>query len=169
MARKRMLPGGLTMHDMKALRRAFDYNSIALRKVAKSGKHTPKEERRRTPRYSYKAEGEGTLVFREDGLPRDILPNFPVIALSLSRSGVGLLANYEFKEGDIIDLVFRAPSNVEGQALGPVEGPTPSPAEGAAPSAAEAATAKRLRIRVTRVRRAGLKAFEIGAEFATTQ
>jgi len=125
------------MHDMKALQRALDYAALGLRHATRPKKWTKALERRRAMRYRLQSEGTGTLVYREEGLPLNIAPDFPIIAVNLSRTGVAFLANYEFKTGDIIELTL------------------PSPGE----------KPKRLKAKVVRSRRAGLRAHEVGAEF----
>jgi hypothetical protein len=126
------------MHNVEALRRALDYSSLATPRKTRPKKWAKELERRRAPRYPYRVEGSGTVVERQGGLPLDIPPEFPVIALTLSRTGAGFLANYDFKLGDILELVLPAAHK----------------------------KTKSLRLKVVRKRRAGLQVFEIGGEFA---
>ena len=127
------------MHDITALRRAMEFHTVALKQETKPRKWAKARERRRAPRHDYVAEGTGTLVQREGEMPLDIAPNFPVVALTLSRTGTCFLANYEFLVGDVVELTYPAPKS------------DPKP----------------LRARVVRCQRAGLRAYEIGAEFAS--
>jgi len=127
------------MDDITALRRVLEYSASTDNKKGQDG--WPRElERRQEPRYNYKAEGTGTLTHRDEGMPIAVTPGFPVIALSLSRSGTSFLANHEFKAGDIVAL--ELPAAAGGK--------------------------KMLNVRVVRSRRVGLNACEIGAEFAET-
>ena len=128
------------MDDIKALRRVLEYSADNDDKKEQGSSWPEELERRQEPRYNYKAEGVGTLTHRDEGVPISVTPGFPVIALSLSRSGTSFLANYEFKAGDVIDLVLPA---ADGES-------------------------KTLCARVVRSQRVGLNACEIGAEFADT-
>jgi len=127
------------MDDIKALRRVLEY-ATGNEDKKEEGSWPRELERRQERRYDYKAEGVGTLTHRDEGIPLSVTPGFPVIALSLSRSGASFLANYEFKAGDVIELVLPA---ADGES-------------------------KALCARVVRSRRVGLNACEIGAEFTET-
>jgi hypothetical protein len=129
------------VHDIKALRRALDYSAQTLETRSKPKKQMKEPERRRAPRFEYQAEGLGNLTQRGEGLPLDIPPGFPVIALSLSQTGASFLSNYEFKSGDIVELGFPSPGG----------------------------KVKRLTLKIVRSRRAGLGAFDTGGEFADGQ
>ena len=125
------------MHDLKALRRVRDYASAKELLHDKSGQWPAEIERRGAPRFDYHAEGCGTLLARGSGLPPAVEPDFPVIALTLSRGGTGFLCNYDLQPGDLVELSVPA---ADGQM-------------------------RTLMARVVRSRRAGLNAYEIGAEF----
>ena len=92
---------------------------------------------RRGRRVQYGAEGTGTLSQREGGLPTDIGPGFPVIALDLSRSGTSFLCNYGLETNDVVLLEMPSRDGLQ----------------------------KQLHARVVHCKRTGLNAFQIGAEF----
>jgi hypothetical protein len=125
------------MHDIKALRRVLEYNAEAAVETTTSEQWPEELERRRWQRLSYRAEGTGTLVKREGGVPVTLKPGFPIIAQDLSRGGTSFLANYDLQLNDVVEL--QVP-NADG-------------------------SNRQLSIRVTRNRRVGLGAYEIGGEF----
>jgi PilZ domain len=127
------------MRDMNALRRVRDYAAEKLTLRDNSTQWPSGIDRRESPRLQYVAEGTATLVNCIADPPKDIEPDFPIITLSLSRGGTGILANYEFQPGDEIELSL--PTSEGG--------------------------AKRLRVKVARCKRAGMSVYEIGCEFTT--
>jgi len=127
----------MAMHDLRALRRVLEYMSQADAPTPQEEGWPDEQERRKGRRVQYGAEGTGTLTQREGGLPVEVGPAFPVIALDLSRSGTGFLCNYELKTDDVV--LLEMPSTDGSQ--------------------------KQLYIGVVRCKRTGLNAFQVGAKF----
>ena len=125
------------MHDLKALQRVLEYVSEANARALDQDEWPDAKERRRGRRVQYGAEGTGTLSQREGGLPTDIGPGFPVIALDLSRSGTSFLCNYGLETNDVVLLEMPSRDGLQ----------------------------KQLHARVVHCKRTGLNAFQIGAEF----
>ena len=125
------------MHDLRALQRVLEYLSQAGAPTPEKDGWPDEKERRGGRRFLYGAEGTGTLTQREGGLPAKVAPDFPVIALNLSRSGTGFLCNYELQTDDVVLLEMPSTDGLQ----------------------------KQLHIRVVHCKRTGLNAFQVGARF----
>jgi hypothetical protein len=124
------------MHDLQALRRATQYQAHA--PSAGATDRAKGNDRRKAPRVNYAVEGTGALRQRDGGVPHDFEKDFPIVTLNLSQYGLAFLANYCFEVNDVLDLFLPTKDN----------GP------------------KKVRVKVVRTKRAGIMAFETGAEFA---
>lgn len=126
------------MHDIQALRRVLEYAIESLRLLPEPKEQWPQElERRGNQRHFYRVEGIGRLSRRKGPKPITVEPDWPMIGLTLSRTGVSFLANYDFQLGDILTLTVPAG---DGEV-------------------------RNLTIRVVRCRRMGMKAHEVAGEF----
>ncbi len=125
------------MHDLKALQRVLEHTSKANARALDQDEWPDEKERRKGQRIQYGAEGTGTLSQREEGLPTNIGPSFPVIALDLSRSGTSFLCNYELETNDVVLLEMPPRDGLQ----------------------------KQLHVKVVHCKRTGLNTFQIGAEF----
>ncbi len=84
-------------------------------------------------------EGAATLLKRDGGLPLEIRKDFQIIALCLSPKGLSFLASHELLAEDLVEV--KLPARGGGE--------------------------KKMPVRIIEARRAGIKAFEIDAVFAT--
>lgn len=133
------------MGDIRSLRRAVTSRDDYKELPKTDGATTKAADRRQYTRYHYLAEGTASLFSRSShpGSPAEgqqATPppkSFPVIAFSLSQSGIGFLSNYSLDPGDVLRLSL----------------PT------------KAGDKKDVHARVVRAKRVSLDAFELGCVF----
>ena len=124
------------MKDIQALRRVVDFSSGAV--TGKHARRPPGGDRRKAARHTFRTEGAARLIGRADGVSGELAEDFPIITLSLSRTGLSFVSNCNLVPEDLVEVVIPA-------------------ADGGIRS---------LRLRIIRSKRAGLNAYENAGEFA---
>lgn len=93
----------------------------------------------RNPGQNCQIEGTAVLLRRDGGRPLEIKKDFPIIALTLSPKGLSFLANHELLPEDRAEVKLPAKNGDD----------------------------KKMPVRIIEARRAGMRAFEIAAVFAS--